>query len=265
MDILNTIISLVDLYGKVSGILKGNSSKQVLDRIANNVERLSDKILYASNIQVVQHIDQQQQRSVDLRSVRQYLEPVQRAIGGEILSSAMIVTPDKMQVALGKNPWEVLDNIRPVSFAVPHANPDMVPVLFPHDNTEYIGWQLRGTLPMLFGCYYEDLWTPANSTLIIVDSRPLLGIEKGRVVQFSYTASKTVDDFLDEIYFSQRPHLPSYTYRTNWILRELTSGKVYWGIGTRWAEENGMERDTRLLLKANIRSGMKFEIVHPQE
>lgn len=160
MDILSTIISLVDLYGKVSGLLKGDSSLKALERIANNIERLSDKIFYAPNIQVIQHINQSSQHSVNLREVREFLEPVQRAIGTNIVSSAMIVTPKKMQAIFKRNPWEVLDQIRPMNFAVPHSNPDMVPVLFGYNDERFIGWQMRGVLPSMFDCRYEDIWTP---------------------------------------------------------------------------------------------------------
>lgn len=166
MEIFSTIISLVDLYCKVSGILKGHSSKQVLDRIAIGIERLSDNIFFAPNIHVIQQLNQQPQRYItDLREVRQYLEPIQQVVGGQILSSSMIVSPDKLQVAFKRNPWEVLDYIRPANLATPHSNPDMVPVLFSHSNTQFIGWQLRGALPILLDCKYEDIWTPTDNTL----------------------------------------------------------------------------------------------------
>lgn len=140
--------------------MKGDGSSKQLERIANSIERLSDKIYYAPNIQIVQNIHQSSPNSLNLREVRQSLEPVQRAIGTSIVSSAMIVTPQKMQTVFKGNPWEVLDLIRPLSNAVPHNNPDMVPILFEYKQERFIGWQMRGVLPSMFDCRYEDIWKP---------------------------------------------------------------------------------------------------------
>ncbi len=160
MEILTTLISLVDFYGKVSALIKGDGSSKQLERIANGIERLSDKIYYAPNIQIVQNINQSSGNSLNLREVRQSLEPVQRAIGASIVSSAMIVTPQKMQTVFKGNPWEVLDLIRPLANTVPHNNPDMVPILFEYKQERFIGWQMRGVLPSMFDCRYEDIWKP---------------------------------------------------------------------------------------------------------
>ncbi|RKZ92535.1 MAG: hypothetical protein DRR19_03960 [Candidatus Parabeggiatoa sp. nov. 1] len=156
-----------DSYQRVSGIIKGNQSKTTEDigRIAASVERLSDKILYAPNVISVQDVTQPYQRYVnDLREVRASLEPVQRAVRDEILSSAMIFTPDKMQKVLAKNPWEVLMDVRPVNLSTNSIHTDKMPVLFSHDGIPFIGWQKCGVLPQLFDCQYDELWNP-NSDL----------------------------------------------------------------------------------------------------
>jgi len=41
-----------------------------------------------------------------------------------------------------------------------------VPVLFEIDGMKYLGWQLKGTLPFLFNCRYEDLWIPPAPSII---------------------------------------------------------------------------------------------------
>lgn len=165
---LESLISIMNgsytdhtFYNRTCGIINGNQEKmiQYLEGMAVNVERLSDQILYAPNALSVQDISKSHQRYIDdLKDVRQSLEPVQRAMGEQILSSAMISTPDKMQKALTKNPWKVLMNIHPVNCATCPSNADMTPVLFNHNDMQYIGWQMRGALPILFDCQYDELW-----------------------------------------------------------------------------------------------------------
>ena len=36
----------------------------------------------------------------------------------------------------------------------------MIPIVFEHDGSQYVGWQMRGTLPMLFDCEYHELFIP---------------------------------------------------------------------------------------------------------
>jgi hypothetical protein len=72
-----------------------------------------------------------------------------------------------MQDAFGKNPWEFLDTIRPVQHAGPHPNPDMVPILFEEENKYYIGWQMSGTLPILFGCDFKPGRTLNEKEIIL--------------------------------------------------------------------------------------------------
>jgi formylglycine-generating enzyme required for sulfatase activity len=162
-SVSSSVNSVIDLYKNVSGVFKGKDKNQYLERIADSLERLSDNILYAPNMQVVQDVTKTRQQQIeDLKEARMCLESVQQVLGEEILSSAMILTPDKMQNALAKNPWEVLIDVRPVNSVTPPNNPDLVPVAFYHNGMHFIGWQMRGTLPILFDCQFEQLWTPGK-------------------------------------------------------------------------------------------------------
>jgi len=169
---LNTIISILggvntgfDVYSKASAIFKGNKSEEYLKKISLNikklnvkVERLSENILYASNLDVISDINNNRQKYVDhSRDVRELLEPVQQSIGEEILSSAIIYSPEKMQKSMQKNPWEVLENITPVNFVSPQPNPNKIPVLFNHNSNIYVGWQMKGILPLLFDCNFDEV------------------------------------------------------------------------------------------------------------
>ena len=50
--------------------------------LETSIERLSDTILYAPNLETVQNVTQSSQRRIDdLRDVRESLEPVQKVFG----------------------------------------------------------------------------------------------------------------------------------------------------------------------------------------
>lgn len=178
----NSLISILsgfpfshDFNQKISGIIKGEPYKliQYLEKMAVSVERLSERILYIPNAISVQDVSQSRQQYInDLREVRASLEPTQRAIGEQILSSAMILTPEKMQKAFTKNPWEVLMDVRPLNLAISKFHTDMTPVLFSHEGMPFIGWQMCGVLPQLFDCQYNELWMSnlSNSQLPLVSS-----------------------------------------------------------------------------------------------
>ena len=76
-----------------------------------SLERLSDNIVYAPDVQVVRDTNQARQNAVrDHEQLKDYLEPLQASFG-RIVSSQMIITPDKMQKAKLKDPWEILQEI----------------------------------------------------------------------------------------------------------------------------------------------------------
>jgi formylglycine-generating enzyme required for sulfatase activity len=147
-----------DTYKTASAIIKGDPQVKLLEEIAKqtgdmkvHIERLSDNILYAPNMQAVQAVNPSRRQQVqDLREVRETLDPLQRALGENIFSSAMILTPDKMRQAMVKDPWDVLDDIRPFNRATPHHDPAKIPILFDDNDVRYIGWMKRGLLPVVF-------------------------------------------------------------------------------------------------------------------
>ncbi len=160
LSIVGGVSEAINIYKFGSTLAKGNDAERVLgalDRIHAQVERLTDNILYAPGIDGLSDTAGTTHRLGDLREARALLEPVQVALGGEIVSSGLIETPDKMERAMLENPWAMLEDIRPQHLAVRQANPDKVPVLFVHQGVRYIGWQMRGALPVLFNCELRDL------------------------------------------------------------------------------------------------------------
>jgi len=177
ISLLKDANTVHDSYKKVSGILHGTDHEKLMGvmqkmqqeqetynaKVIDSFERLSDHIIYAPNLQAVRDNNISHQRQVDdLRQVRESLDPIQKALGGDLLSSAMIWTPDKMQQAFNKSPWEVLIDVRPISHASKPNNADMIPFIFEQGGIQYIGWQAKGVIPMMFDCEYNEIWTPSS-------------------------------------------------------------------------------------------------------
>jgi len=173
--------TLHDSYKKVGGFVHSTDHEKVMNELGRIkrqqaqgyeniadmvIERLSPHIFYAPDVQAIKdnNLSRQQQDSA-LRQTRESLDPLQKALGGDLLSSAVIWTPEKMQQAFDQDPWQVLIDVRPVARAAKPNNADMIPFLFDEAGTQYIGWQIKGVLPMMFDCHYNEIWTPsaANS------------------------------------------------------------------------------------------------------
>lgn len=163
---LNTILALA---GIVQNYATGIRFSKQIERLfqdqrclASKIEKLSENIYYLPDIQMVRDINLSIPKLVsDLREVREALEPIQSLLGTNIVASGMIITPEKMRSAVLKNPWEVLIDIRPASLSHSHVNSNMVPIMFEYGGTSYIGWQMKGMMPLLFNCEYNEdisLW-----------------------------------------------------------------------------------------------------------
>jgi hypothetical protein len=70
LNLSSTHLSSNDLYKNISGVFKGEQKQQYLEQITNSIERLSDNILYAPNMQMVQDVTKNpQQQIADLKEV----------------------------------------------------------------------------------------------------------------------------------------------------------------------------------------------------
>jgi len=158
LTILGAITGITGLHSWFTGLKAGGQMDMILaeqNRLHSEVKRLSDRILYTPTVQQVQTINESSKRLSDLRDLRQFLEPVQQGLNTEILSTAVLSTPSKLQAAFGRDPFEVLIETRPINRAKVPANSDLLPILFFDNGVHYIGWQTRGALPILFGCDYS--------------------------------------------------------------------------------------------------------------
>lgn len=84
------------------------------------------------------------------------------------------------------------------------------------------------------------------------------------VLSYTYNKLTTVDALLDKIYADLAPDVPPHSYGERWILRDRDRGKQFRQIGTRWATDQGWQKepgqlapvDNRVLKRAGIEPGM---------
>ena len=148
--------SVASLYGVISDVKSGKSFESIenlIEKNTNEIQKLSDNIIYLpKKLGVIDTSKNSQVVISSLRDMREALEPIQKLTKNKIVSSAAIETPITMGKAMSLNPWQVLIDPRPLNLATSHPNPDMIPILFEYNGIKFIGWQLKGTLPLLFGC-----------------------------------------------------------------------------------------------------------------
>lgn len=160
LSVMGGINTVIDLYKNVGVVVNGEGTDRLLDemhKLREEVVQIKENIYFAPNLRGVSATTHPSRVLSDLRAACQALEPVQHAIGGKIVASRLIDTPYKMEVALKENPWNVLRDIRPFEFATQHTDPSMAPIMFVHSGIRYIGWQMRGLLPVMFNCELHDL------------------------------------------------------------------------------------------------------------
>jgi hypothetical protein len=221
---LETCISLLTvgekaskLYDWFTGINSGEKKNALVNDLEKNkmkVVKLSDRLLYSPEYQQVIN-KQSPVKLFDTKEVYNLLNPVAEALQMDMLASAVISTPDKLRSVFKKDPWELLVDIRPADRTKKPNNPDMIPIAFIDDHKQYIGWQTRGALPILFNCDFESngsLWLPKNQE--IVEENQILELPAKSIQKYSKNViegSKTktnqpqVKDFEKELAFFFKP------------------------------------------------------------
>jgi hypothetical protein len=158
LTLLDGLARGLGLYRNVTSIIRGDPVGTYLERIASGVEKISNNLYYAPNMEAVKNVGEGRQAYVrDTRVALKHLQRLQREIPGPLLATSITSTPLKLRQFLVADPSQVLDSITPLPEWKPHLNPNMVPVLFTLQSRYYVGWQLRGVLPILFNC---ELSTP---------------------------------------------------------------------------------------------------------
>jgi len=186
---IDTIITIVDALAAtydaskcISNLMFGDKQDKYLQQIATDmtdmkvhIERLSDTILYAVNLDGIDTLDTKKpQYFNDLREIRQLLEPLQKVQKEPLLSSAMIEAPRPMR---SKNPRHVLQDISPLEYiTIPVVDHPWEPMLFQENGIYYVGWQTPAYLSKL-GCQYPSHWALNDNVLPqnqLAESHPLV-------------------------------------------------------------------------------------------
>jgi hypothetical protein len=132
MQVMNVAEKATKLYDWFSGVHAGDELKRMtkdLERAKVEIKRLSDHVLYAPALHQAVNL-QGGHATADLRATAAALEPVASGVGGDILSSALVATPERLRQAFIKDPWEVLVDVRPLARAKRPSNPDLMPISF---------------------------------------------------------------------------------------------------------------------------------------
>ena len=95
------------------------------------------------------------------------------------------------------------------------------------------------------------------------DARPLMG-KTAPVWEEIYNEDTSVDSWLNRVAWRLEP-FPPYSYGTVWLLKDVSSDKIYDDIGSDWAKQQGAAKDNRLLNEVGIRGGMNFEVIKKRE
>ncbi len=171
ITIWETATKVHDVYKRVNTIIFGDKKEQYLQQIATDmtdlkvhIEKLSDTLLYAVNLDGIRAAQQPQQQYInDLREIRQLLEPLQQALQQPLLSSAMIAAPRPLEEL--KQLRQELICVAPLEYVTIPANWDGVPVLFQENGEYWVGWQSPAQLSEPLGCHYQPQWQPNQNQL----------------------------------------------------------------------------------------------------
>ena len=145
--------NVASILSYVSSIGTGAKQQRVielLEQMNGELVKLSDHIHYAPQADPIA-VGSPQSKLMDLRELRELLEPVQSAIGKDIISSRILRTPEQLQIQLQQDPWLCLDGVVPLRYAAFDRSADWVPLLFEHGGTHFVGWQKRGMLRSVLG------------------------------------------------------------------------------------------------------------------
>lgn len=172
ISLLGPAADVAGIYSWITGIKYGKSLDEVLNRIRdiqesinrNQVETLSNHIFLNDSIQEVKDITRTTQKQLnDRQQIKKLLEPVQRRLNCDIISTSIIPTPHKIAQ---KSLDDYFYMISPLDRIVKPPDPTSIPFLFERNQKYFIGWQKRALIPFLFDCEYEPqskLYLPPRS------------------------------------------------------------------------------------------------------
>jgi formylglycine-generating enzyme required for sulfatase activity len=170
IGLIEGVVKAHDIYKGITNLVFGDKKEEYLQQIAADmkdmkvhIERLSDTILYAVNLDGVRACKQKEQQYVkDLREIRELLEPMQRALNKPLLTSALISAPMR---ALSHPSLRLKDISLLRIPVIPVVNYPWVPMLFEEDGEYWIGWQTPEYFSQELGCESQQKWQPNQNVM----------------------------------------------------------------------------------------------------
>ena len=131
------------------------SLRRQVESLNGRVQVLSDRIFYAPNLELVEHLGRRAVGlGMDQHQIRELLKPIQFALHDTVLASRLVPTPAALKIEMQRDPWYVLDDIRPLNYVKAEIHPGRVPVVFFDSQMPLLGWIDSATLTRDFNINY---------------------------------------------------------------------------------------------------------------
>ena len=170
-NLISVVGTATNLYGLTSAIATGKKVDRILsnlDGLNLEIKKLSDKIYYCPQEAIIRDIGYNRPLIItDEKMVHDAGRLLEKAFSGKILTSSIIQTPVKLKNQIHSNPWQALENIRPIKRTNEIEKPDHIPLLFFESDIPFVGWKNINDTKNDFGFTYNavnNIWLPTNFT-----------------------------------------------------------------------------------------------------
>jgi len=189
----NGISLLGQLFGFTMAFRTSRKISELLDeqrKMQNKIEELKrGQIMLLNKPGVIDTTKSSQSILTNRGQIQNAIAPFQNYVNTPLVSSSVIITPEKMQNVITQNASSVLLDVQDVNFSASYSRKDSVAFFFQENGKFKVGWQLKGVLPFLFNCKYEDLFSiptsissQSSQLLTINDYASLIGLKRGDTI-----------------------------------------------------------------------------------
>ena len=104
-----------------------------------------------------------------------------------------------------------------------------------------------------------------KSGYLNIDLSDYLG-EPNRNVSVRYDPRDSISDFLDRVYFAicETHEIPAYKYGSAWLLKDLSTGKLFDDIGIEYSQSGGEIRELKPIVTSGILEESELIVVKPR-
>lgn len=161
-----------NLFAKIDKLeTNAKHTERHLSDINEKCSTLSQKITVKEDSLVIRRTDGDTKRFSDYASLHTQAQSLDQYIGEELVSSALIWTPQWLREMISSNPEKFLWNIESLDqgIYIPKQS-DLVSVIFDDRGKQYLGWQKKGVLEAICKFRIDDEhWYTKNMTESLFD------------------------------------------------------------------------------------------------